>query len=236
MNERYTYLASLCKDFYELTEETAKRLERYAELLIEWNGKMNLTAITDPDEIIIKHFYDCLLFLKHNEIPKNASVIDVGTGAGFPGLVLKIARPDIKITLLDSLNKRLTFLNEVANDLRLEVETLHSRAEDAGKMPDYREKYDIATARAVARLNVLSEYCLPFVKVSGSFVAMKGPTAPEELDGAISALKKLGGEKAVQINETLPDDSRRVFVKIKKISQTPPQFPRISAKISKKPL
>lgn len=236
MNERYTYLASLCKDFYELTEETAKRLERYAELLIEWNGKMNLTAITDPDEIIIKHFYDCLLFLKHNEIPKNASVIDVGTGAGFPGLVLKIARPDIKITLLDSLNKRLTFLNEVANDLRLEVETLHSRAEDAGKTPDYREKYDIATARAVARLNVLSEYCLPFVKVSGSFVAMKGPTAPEELDGAISALKKLGGEKAVQINETLPDESSRVFVKVKKISHTPPQFPRISAKISKKPL
>lgn len=236
MNERYTYLASLCNDFYTLTEETANRLERYGELLIKWNEKMNLTAITDPDEIIIKHFYDCLLFLKHNDIPQNASVIDVGTGAGFPGLVLKIARPDIKITLLDSINKRLIFLNEVANDLGLEVENLHSRAEDAGKMSEYREKYDIATARAVARLNVLSEYCLPFVKVGGSFVAMKGPTAPEELDGALSAIKKLGGEKAIQINETLPDDSRRVFVKIKKISQTPPQFPRISAKISKKPL
>lgn len=236
MNERYTYLASLCEGFYTLTEETANRLERYAELLVEWNGKMNLTAITDPDEIIIKHFYDCLLFLKHNEIPQNAKVIDVGTGAGFPGLVLKIARPDIKITLLDSLNKRLTFLNEVASDLGLEVETLHSRAEDAGKMPQYREKYDIATARAVARLNVLSEYCLPFVKKGGSFVAMKGPTATEELDGALSAIKKLGGEKAIQINETLPDQSNRVFVKIKKISQTPPQFPRISAKISKKPL
>ena len=236
MNERYTYLASLCEGFYTLNEETANRLERYAELLVEWNGKMNLTAITDPDEIIIKHFYDCLLFLKHNEIPQKAKVIDVGTGAGFPGLVLKIARPDIKITLLDSLNKRLTFLNEVANDLGLEVETLHSRAEDAGKMPQYREKYDIATARAVARLNVLSEYCLPFVKKGGSFVAMKGPTAPEELDGALSAIKKLGGEKAIQVNETLPDQSNRVFVKIKKISQTPPQFPRISAKISKKPL
>ncbi len=236
MNERYTLLAELCKDFYVLSEETANKLEKYAELLIEWNGKMNLTAITEPNEIIIKHFYDCLLFLKHNEIPQNAKIIDVGTGAGFPGLVLKIARPDLKVTLLDGLNKRLIFLNEVCKELGLEVETIHSRAEDAGKRSDYREKYDVATARAVARLNVLSEYCLPFVKVGGSFVAMKGPTATEELEDAMTAIKKLGGEKAVQINETLPDDSQRVFVKIKKISQTPPQFPRISAKISKKPL
>lgn len=236
MNEKYTYLASLCEGFYDLSEETANRLERYAELLIEWNKKINLTAITDPDEIIIKHFYDCLLILKHNEIPKNARIIDVGTGAGFPGLVLKIARPDIKVALLDGLNKRLLFLNEVVNELGLEVETLHSRAEDAGKRLEYREKYDIATARAVARLNVLSEYCMPFIKEGGSFIAMKGPTAPEELEASLVAIKKLGGDKATAINETLPDGSSRVFLKIKKISQTPPQFPRISAKISKKPL
>lgn len=236
MNSRYTYLGELCKDFYALDKVAAERLEKYSNLLIEWNNKMNLTAITDPDEIIIKHFYDCLLFLKYVDIPQNASVIDVGTGAGFPGMVLKIARPDIKLTLLDGLNKRLTFLQEVSKELGLEVETLHSRAEDGGRKPEYREKYDIATARAVARLNVLSEYCLPYVKQGGSFVAMKGPAAPEEMEGSASAIKKLGGLISEEYYEKLPDGSSRVFVITKKISQTPPQFPRNSAKISKKPL
>ena len=236
MNSRCTYLSELCKDFYTLDEVAAERLEKYSNLLIEWNEKMNLTAITDPDEIIMKHFYDCLLFLKFVDIPQNARVIDVGTGAGFPGMVLKIARPDIKLTLLDGLNKRLTFLQEVSRELKLEVETLHSRAEDGGRNPEHREMYDIATARAVARLNVLSEYCLPYVKKGGCFVAMKGPAAPEEMESAASAIAKLGGEICGEYNEQLPDGSKRVFVITKKISQTPPQFPRNSAKISKKPL
>ena len=203
------------------------------------NAKINarvLSGYGSSEHLIIKHFYDCLLFLKYVDIPQNARVIDVGTGAGFPGMVLKIARPDITLTLLDGLNKRLTFLQEVSKELGLEVETLHSRAEDGGRKPEYREMYDIATARAVARLNVLSEYCLPYVKQGGSFVAMKGPAAPEEMQSSASAILKLGGEIAQEYHEQLPDGSNRVFVVTKKISQTPPQFPRNSAKISKQPL
>lgn len=236
MNSKYEGLKNLCAEFFEITDEMVKRFDRYAQLLIEWNSKMNLTAIIEPEEILIKHFYDCLLFLKNVEIPQNARVIDVGTGAGFPGMVLKIAHPDIELTLLDSLNKRLTFLSAVAKELDLKVETLHLRAEDAGKKPEYREKFDISTARAVARLNVLSEYCIPFLKVGGQFVAMKGPAVGEELSEVSPAIHKLGGKISTEKTENLPDGSQRAFVIIKKISQTPTIFPRISAKIAKKPL
>lgn len=227
----------VCKSFgAEITPDKARKLNLYGNLLLEWNEKINLTAITDPVEVVIKHFLDCILFLKHNDIPQNAKVIDVGTGAGFPGVVLKIMREDIDLTLLDGLNKRLVFLTDVLEKLNLSAKTVHARAEEAGKKAEFREQYDIATARAVARLNVLYEYCLPFVKVGGQFVAMKGPAAEEELAAAQKALAVLGGEKPKIICEKLPTNDERNFVITKKISQTPPKYPRISAKISKQPL
>ena len=217
-------------------ELTLTRLEKYARLLIEWNEKMNLTAITDPEGIVVKHFLDCALLLRHTNLPQGVSVVDVGTGAGFPGMVLKIFRPDIKLTLMDGLNKRLVFLNEVANQLDLEVATTHIRAEEAGKSPLYREKFDLVTARAVAELRVLYEYCLPLCRVGGTFCSMKGPSAAEELKNAGKAKAILGGGKAEITTETLTGEEVRTFVVTKKISQTPPKYPRISAKISKQPL
>lgn len=238
MSNLYGFLREQTEGFgLRLDDPAIERLEKYSLLLREWNEKMNLTAITDPDEIVVKHFLDCLMIFKNSEIPKGASVIDVGTGAGFPGMVMKIARPDIKLTLLDSLNKRLVFLAEVLKELGLTAEIIHARAEEGGKKPELRERFDISTARAVAKLNVLAEYCLPYVKVGGSFIAMKGPSAPEETEAAVRAIKKLGGGDIKNHEESLPMfGGDRVFCEIKKISQTPPQFPRISAKIQKKPL
>ena len=229
-------LKALCAPFFTLTDEMCEQLRLYGEMLIEWNEKMNLTAIKEPDEILIKHFYDCLLFLKNVEIPQKAKVIDVGTGAGFPGVVLKIARPDIDLTLLDGLNKRITFLNAVLENIGLSATAVHGRAEEFAKKPEYRETYDIACARAVARLNVLTEYCLPFVKSGGQFVSMKGPAAEEELAEAKKAISVLGGEKGGFFAEKLPDESQRCFIKIKKLSQTPTKYPRNSGKITKQPL
>ena len=220
----------------EPDQKVIERLNLYGNLLLEWNEKINLTAITEPEEVVVKHFYDCLLFLKNVDLPTGASVIDVGTGAGFPGIVLKIARPDIKLTLLDSLNKRINFLNEVLKALNLEAETIHARAEEGGQNKLLREKFDFATARAVARLNVLSEYCMPFVKVGGHFVALKGPAAKQEAEEAQKAISLLGGEKPKIICENLTEDEQRCFCIIKKISQTPTKYPRNSAKISKQPL
>ena len=217
-------------------ETVLQRLEKYADMLVEWNEKINLTAITDPEGIVIKHFLDSALLLKHVEITENAKVIDVGTGAGFPGVVLKIFRPDIDLTLLDGLNKRLVFLNEVLSALELSARTVHMRAEEAGKAAAHREKYDLVTARAVARLNTLSEYCLPLCKVGGIFCSMKGPSAKEELAEAKRAMSILGGDKGEIKKETLTGEEERSFVITKKISQTPPKYPRISAKISKQPL
>lgn len=228
----------LCAQFGIEIDETAKdRLNIYGNLLLSWNEKMNLTAITEPEEVLFKHFYDCILFFKNVDVPKNAKVIDVGTGAGFPGMVLKIIRPDIKLTLLDGLNKRLVFLGEVISELELsDIQTVHLRAEEGGKNPKHREKYDIACARAVAALPTLLEYCLPFVKKGGTFVAMKGPSALEEAEKSKNALRLLGGEKANIICETLTGNEQRSFILVKKISQTSPKYPRISAKISKQPL
>ena len=218
-------------------EETLEKLDKYAALLVEWNEKINLTAITDPEGIVIKHFLDCALLLSKVDLKENAKVIDVGTGAGFPGVVLKIFRPDIKLTLLDGLNKRLVFLNEVANALGFEdVETVHLRAEEAGKKQNFRESFDLVTARAVARLNLLYEYCLPLTKIGGTFCAMKGPSAEEEAKEAMSAGKLLGGAKPQILTETLTGEEVRTFILTKKISQTPPKYPRVSAKIAKQPL
>ncbi len=227
----------ICKGFgAEITPDRAEKLNLYGNLLLEWNEKINLTAITEPTDIVIKHFLDCILFLKHVDIPKNAKVIDVGTGAGFPGVVLKIMREDIDLTLLDGLNKRLVFLNDVLEKLHLSAKTVHARAEEAGRKQEFREQYDIACARAVARQNVLLEYCLPFVKVGGQFVAMKGPAAEEEARDGARALSLLGGGKPEIICEKLPTNDERSFIITKKISQTAPKYPRISAKISKQPL
>lgn len=220
-----------------LVDDTAKeRLEKYAELLCEWNEKINLTAITDPEGIAVKHFLDSALLLAHTKLPEGAKIVDVGTGAGFPGMVIKILRPDLDVTLMDGLNKRLVFLNEVATALSLEVKTVHLRAEEAGKNPSYREQFDLVTARAVAQMNTLYEYCLPLTRVGGIFCAMKGPSVEEELKTAGKVAGTLGGGKAKIETETLTGEEVRTFVITKKISQTPPKYPRASAKISKQPL
>ena len=227
-------LTPACEKFgLDLTEQAAERLELYGNMLLEWNRKMNLTAITEPEEVLYKHFYDCLLFFDAVKVPEGAQIIDVGTGAGFPGIVLKTARPDINITLLDSLNKRLTFLDEVLNSLSLSGRTVHMRAEEGGQKVELREKFDISCARAVANLNVLSEYCVPFVKPGGIFVAMKGGECESEINGSIGAYRTLGCDSPSIVKRLLRENEKRSFIIAKKISQTPPKYPRSSAKISK---
>lgn len=220
----------------ELSVEATKRFCDYGNFLIAENEKMNLTAITEPDEIVFKHFLDCAMLLPVISPEHGASIADVGSGAGFPGMVIKILRPDLKLTMFDGLNKRVGFLNRLSDELGLEADAIHMRAEDAGKSQKYRESFSIATARAVARLNTLSEYCLPLVSPGGVFAAMKGPSAEEEAIEAESAFKILGGEKIRIKTDSLPDGSTRCFVLVKKISQTPPKYPRLAAKISKQPL
>lgn len=231
-------IVPLCSQFgVELDDDKKNKLNLYGNLLLEWNEKINLTAIKEPEEVLFKHFFDCILFLKNVEIPQNATLIDVGTGAGFPGMVLKIVRPDIKVTLLDSLNKRLIFLNDVIENLGLtDITCVHSRAEDGGKSKAHREKYDIACARAVATLPTLAEYCAPFVKKGGKFVAMKGPSVYEEAQSAKNAVKILGLSEPKIICETLTGNEQRAFVILNKISQTPPKYPRKPSDISKQPL
>lgn len=221
----------------ELTDEQIEKLTRYYELLIEWNGKMNLTALTEPSDVALKHFCDSILLLKYAEIPENSSLIDVGTGAGFPSLPIKIVRPDIKLCLLDSLNKRLVFLSEVVKELGLnDVKIVHSRAEDGARKAELREKFDFATSRAVAQLNVLSEYCLPYVKVGGAFLAMKGKYSEEEIGSAKSGIKLLGGKTEKVDTYYLADGSERTIINVKKILKTDKLYPRTSAKIKNKPL
>ena len=211
-------------------------LDIYTEMLVDWNTRMNLTGITDSDGIMTRHLEDSMTLLCSVDIAENASVIDVGTGAGFPGMVLKIVRPDIQLTLLDSLNKRITFLNTVAMQLNLKIDSLHMRAEEGGKKSAYREKFDIACARAVADLRVLSEYCMPYVSVGGMFIAMKGPDVQNEIDLARQGIGTLGG-KVINCKElSLSDGSHRSIISIQKVRSTPPQFPRLPAKIQKKPL
>lgn len=231
---RVEKLKPLCRNFgLTLTDEAAKRLNAYGNLLLEWNEKINLTAITEPEEVLYKHFYDCLLFFDAVKVPENAKVIDIGTGAGFPGIVLKIARDDIDITLLDSLGKRVNFLNEVLDKLSLCGRAIHMRAEEGGRETQLREQFDIACARAVANLNVLCEYCVPFVKPGGVFVAMKGEKGEEEARKGTGALKLLGSDSPEVVKVKLREGETRSFIIAKKISQTPIKYPRNSAKISK---
>ncbi len=221
----------------EINQDLAEKLNIYGELLKEWNDKINLTAIKDDEGIAIKHFLDCLLVIKAAEFKEGMSVIDVGTGAGFPGLVIAAAYPGVNVTLLDSTGKKLKAVENMAEQMGVNnVRIVHSRAEDAGKNPKFREKYDFATARAVAELRVLAEYTLPFVKKDGYFLSLKAATAKEEIDGAVNSLKVLGG-RTDGINEfVLPGGDKRAIIKIKKISQTSPKYPRPSAQIAKKPL
>ncbi|MBR3971384.1 MAG: 16S rRNA (guanine(527)-N(7))-methyltransferase RsmG [Ruminococcus sp.] len=220
----------------ELDQTALERFHTYYEMLIDYNERMNLTAITEEQEVIVKHFCDSLFLLTKYDIKQGAKVIDVGTGAGFPGIPLLIARPDLKVTLLDGLNKRLVFLTSVCDKLGLSAEIVHSRAEEGANDKNYREKFDVATSRAVARLNVLCEYCLPYVKKDGVFLAMKGPAGDEELTESINALKVLGGEVIATEKYTLSDDSLRTIIAIKKVSHTHPSYPRHNSKIKKQPL
>ena len=211
-------------------------LEKYAELLCEWNEKMNLTAITDPEGIAVKHFLDSLAFLKKVDVPFGARLADVGTGAGFPGLVLKIARPDIELVLIDSLQKRLTFLAAVLSQLGLSASLVHARAEDAGHDKALRESFDVVTARAVANLSALSEYCLPLVKIGGVFAPMKTADVESEAAAAEKAVAVLGGKiLSTQIYE-LPVAGKRSVVTIEKVEHTPPKYPRQRVKITEKPI
>lgn len=220
-----------------VSDDLAEKLEIYGRLLKEWNDKINLTAIKDDEGIAIKHFLDCLLVSKAADFKDGMKVIDVGTGAGFPGLVIAAAYPNVNVTLLDSTGKKLKAVENMAEEMGLKnVKIVHSRAEDAGKGSEFREKYDFATARAVAELRVLLEYTLPFVKVGGSFLSLKGATAKEEIDSAGNALKALGGKIDSIKDFTLPGGDKRAIIKVKKISQASPKYPRPSAQIAKKPL
>lgn len=230
-------LGELCEEEgIQLSEKQLGQFQRYMELLVEWNEKMNLTAITDPEGVTVKHFFDSLLLLKAVEVPEGAKLIDVGTGAGFPGIPVAIARPDVQLTLLDSLNKRLVFLAEVCRELGLQADIRHARAEEGGRQKELREQFDFATARAVAGMNVLCEYCLPFVKTGGAFIAMKGPDGEEESKQAARAIGVLGGKTEKLEQFTLPDGSRRCIAVVRKVRETPEAYPRHGSKISKKPL
>ena len=242
----------------ECTDEFVEKLDLYATLLVEWNEKMNLTAITEPNDICVKHFLDSLLPFTIIEFEQGAKVIDVGTGAGLPGVVMKLYRPDIELTLLDSLGKRVKFLEHLCEKLGIEAKYIHSRAEDGARctkecnndenMP-LRESFDVAIARAVAGLPVLFEYLLPYVKVGGKLLALKGKAVYDEVKASGQACRLLGGERAQLIDYTLSagncgkhdaqnptQDNDRVLVLVQKISHTPTKYPRNSAQIAKKPL
>lgn len=218
----------------EVTQSLYDKLEVYAEYLVEYNEKVNLTAITEHRDIYIKHFLDSLIPLTYVDIPKNSTLIDVGTGAGFPSIPMKLYRPDIKITLLDSLNKRIVFLESLCDRLEIHADYIHGRAEDFGKNMRYREQFDFVTARAVANLQVLSEYCLPFIKVGGSFIAMKGLS--EDISQSENAIKVLGGGISNDITYTIPPEDNRRIIVVEKVHETHSKYPRVSAKIKCKPL
>ena len=220
----------------KFSEEQYNQFYKYMNLLIEWNKKINLTAIIEPKEIILKHFVDSLTIAKY--IEENKKVADVGTGAGFPGVPLKIMYPQLKVTLLDSLNKRLNFLNQVIEKLGLEnITTVHYRAEDGARKAELREQFDCVVSRAVANMSTLCEYCLPYAKVGGCFVAYKSGNAEEEIDKAKKAVHLLGGVKENAIYFDLPDsDIGRSLVIVKKKEPTSKKYPRKAGLPSKEPL
>lgn len=219
----------------EVSQKQIEQFAEYSELLVEWNEKMNLTAVTDPDGIAIKHFLDSVLPIYHIDFSECESIADIGTGAGFPGIPLKIMMPEKNLYLIDSLNKRINFLKEVTSKLGLsKVECIHGRAEEMGKNKAYREKYDAVVSRAVANMRVLCEYCLPFVKVGGMFVALKAEKAEEELKEAKPMIGTLGGKVEAIIDAPLPmTDMTRKLIVVRKTEPTPSKFPRRADKIKK---
>lgn len=222
----------------ELTEQQKQQFDRFYELLVEWNKVMNLTGITEYEEVNEKHFVDSLAVVKAVDLSKVHKVIDVGTGAGFPGIPLKIAFPHLEITLLDSLNKRIKFLDEVIRELGLTgIKTIHGRAEDFAKQENYREKYDLCVSRAVANLSTLSEYCLPYVRVGGTFASYKSGEIQEEVKQSKKAIQILGGKLREVVKFQLPgSDISRSFVTIHKEKNTGKKFPRKAGLPGKEPL
>ena len=236
--EETQFREALAEKDIELTDVQMKQFEDYYETLVEWNEKMNLTAITDKKEVYLKHFYDSVSVAFYHDFTKPLNVVDVGAGAGFPSIPLKIIFPQLKVTIVDSLNKRITFLNHLASVLNLKgIAFIHDRAESFGKNKVHRENYDIALARAVARLPVLAELCIPLVKKGGLFIAMKGAGAKDELSDAQNALELLGGEAGEADTFQLPgEESERSILSFIKVRKTHAKYPRKAGTPNKQPL
>lgn len=227
MNEEQ-FIEALKEKGIDLSEQQLLQFNKYFQMLVEWNEKMNLTAITDATSVYLKHFYDSITAAFYTDLTGNKTICDVGAGAGFPSIPLKICFPDLSVTIVDSLNKRITFLTELSKELELDnVRFVHDRAEDFGQNPKYREQFDIVTARAVARLSVLSELCLPLVKEGGIFLSMKGAAAEEELVNAKKAINVLGAELVEKFSFSLPmeESERNIFI-LNKVKKTPKKYPR----------
>jgi 16S rRNA (guanine527-N7)-methyltransferase len=221
-----------------LSKNEVELYQRYVDILLEWNVRVNLTAITEPGEIVVKHFLDSLAVLQHLPKERGGSLLDIGTGAGFPGIPIKIAWPEINVVLLDSLNKRVSFLRHLITELSLQnIFALHGRAEDIGHDEQYRAKFDLVVSRAVAKLSVLAELCLPFVKEGGLFVAYKGPKAEEELQEAENSLALVGGRVSKLVKVALPGkEDDRIIVLVEKVGETPAKYPRKAGLPEKRPL
>ncbi|WP_315018269.1 16S rRNA (guanine(527)-N(7))-methyltransferase RsmG [Abiotrophia defectiva] len=234
-----TFIAQCAAHGLVLNDQQIAQFERYYQLLVEWNEKMNLTAITQREEVYLKHFYDCLMVLWNMPLEEYAlQLCDVGAGAGFPSIPLKIAHPELQVTIVDSLQKRLTFIEHLAEELGLEgVSCVHGRAEDVGQNPAYRGQFDIVTARAVASLNVLAEYCLPLVKIGGQFLALKAQKSDQELEEARAAIRILGAKLIKVTEDQLPVEAAdRRYILIQKTKETPNKYPRKAGKPAKNPI
>lgn len=229
---------ALRKKGIELTDEQMRQFDAYYHLLVDWNTRMNLTAITDKEDVYGKHFYDSITACDYIDVSNVRSVVDVGAGAGFPSIPIKIVFPHLEVTIIDSLNKRITFLHTLSDALSLSgVQAIHSRAEEAGRKSEYRDRFDVAISRAVARMPVLTELCMPFVKPGGTFLAMKGSQGMEELAESKKAIQALGGKLKQSFTFALPgDDGDRVMLLIDKISNTPKKYPRKPGTPNKDPL
>lgn len=237
MNEEQ-FIQALKEQGIELSEKQIQQFRRYFEILVEWNEKMNLTAITDEASVYLKHFYDSISASFHFDFTKVTTVCDVGAGAGFPSLPIKICYPHLHITIVDSLNKRIQFLNHLSDEIGLDhVEFVHARAEEFGQNPQYREKFELVTARAVARLSVLSELCLPLVKEGGQFLALKAASGDDELKDAKKAITVLGGKLVHHVAFELPvEESERTIYVFDKVKATPKKYPRKPGTPNKSPI
>lgn len=229
---------ALRKKGIELTDDQMRQFDAYYHLLVDWNARMNLTAITEKEAVYLKHFYDSITACDYTDFSKVTSVVDVGAGAGFPSIPIKIVYPHLEVTIIDSLKKRITFLEALSDALSLSgVQAIHSRAEEAGRLPGYRDTFDLAISRAVARMPVLTELCMPFVKTGGMFIAMKGSQGLDELAESKKAIQSLAGKLKDSFTFSLPgDDGDRVILLIDKVKDTPKKYPRKAGTPNKQPL